>query len=152
MNLLAWYSRIPSDDENVRRPGRGIETHECLEVSTKPSYDFGWNSASFGKFEFSIDVGVDINLPDSGWANSPGKGTVVLDSTGKTETSVMKTPLDGGLGYLDLAEHMDPSNIKYNLLEIPAKLALILSPVLTIPLIWIDPMVNWFDLQRMDAS
>jgi|TARA_R110002096_G_scaffold202866_1_gene387630 hypothetical protein len=151
LNLLLWYSRISDDEENVTLPGAG-QNEASSETKTSPSYDFDFTFDGLADADFSWSIDDPGFVLPTGSAFAVGKGTVVLDSTGTTKTTTMQTPLDGGLGYLDLGNHLDSKNINWKLLtEAPAKLALIMSPVMSLPMIWVDPVIAWFDSQEAQA-
>lgn len=154
LNLLIWYSRMPSVDENVRTPNNRLTTpRQATTSNNSPGYDFGFDfGGNWDNLKVTIDVEPGFELP-TGPGFYVGPGSVVLDSTKPSKVRTMKTPLDGGLGYLDLGDHMDTDNINWDMLtKLPASIALILSPIMTFPHIWVGPLQNWFDSQRMDAS
>jgi hypothetical protein len=150
MNLIPWYSRMPSVDENVRTPMNSRSSPKLASLA--PSYTFDFGAGGWGG-DHSITINVDpgFQLP-TGPAFSVGGGTTLPFKDTPTKIQVLPTIFDGGLE-LDLGAHMNSKNINWDMItEVPAKMALILSPIMTIPLIWIDPTVNWFDSQRIDAS
>jgi hypothetical protein len=149
LNLLVWYSRIPSLDENVRTPMNQRTTPKLAPLISKYTFDFG---GVWKRHDHSITINVDpgFELP-TGPAFHVGKGTTVPFKDTPSKMRVMPTVFDSGFN-IDIGPHLDTGNINYDLItEAPVKLALILSPIMTIPLIWVDPMVAWFDSQQMDA-
>jgi hypothetical protein len=84
--------------------------------------------------------------------SGPGPGRTLPYKDTPSKVRVMPTVFDGGLE-LDISPHLSSKNINWDLLtEFPAKVALILGPVMTLPMLWIDPALNWYESQRTDYS
>lgn len=148
---MPWYSRYPSSDENVRKPSN-ISELATVEVAAAESPGWSFESTGFSglgdaDLSFNLDPSIDWKDIDFEWGKAGGG----QESTGGSPTmNTMKTPFDGGL---DLNLKLNTDDINSGLLtEFPAKVAVVLSPVMTIPMIFIDPLIAWYDYQSFDAS
>lgn len=147
LNLLPWYSRIPSADENIRKPSNiPLDAVQVVDSEVGWTFEADFSGLGDADLSFNLDPSIDWKDIDFEWGKAGGG----QESTGgPTTMNTMKTPFDGGL---DLNLQLNTDDIDYGLPTALAKIALVLSPVMTIPMIFIDPLVAWFDSQSMDAS
>jgi hypothetical protein len=148
LNLLVWYSKYGDVEDNVTMPRNTPLAKKVIP----PSYSFDF---TIKRADHSIRINVDpgFELP-SGESplSGPGPGRTLPYKDTPSKVRVMPTVFDGGLE-LDISPHLSSKNINWDLLtEFPAKVALILGPVMTLPMLWIDPALNWYESQRTDYS